>query len=127
MIDSISRFTATIPDTYASLRTSLATAPMPLRVIAQQLPPFDRLVQAAARIAPRFFESAVGITTRLVGLFAYLGTVLAIAFYWTMELPRFERLLLSLLPVARRAPHSMSGTRSRRSSGPSSAVKGWRC
>ena len=36
MIDSISRFTATIPDTYASLRTSLATAPMPLRVIAQQ-------------------------------------------------------------------------------------------
>jgi AI-2E family transporter len=29
-------------------------------------------------------------------------TVLAIAFYWTMEVPRFERLLLSLLAVERR-------------------------
>ena len=29
-------------------------------------------------------------------------TVLAVAFYWTLEVPRLERVVLSMLPVARR-------------------------
>jgi predicted PurR-regulated permease PerM len=32
----------------------------------------------------------------------YIVTLLAVAFYWTMEVGRFERLIVSLMPVERR-------------------------
>ena len=40
--------------------------------------------------------------TSTVSFFTYLVVVLAIGFYWTMEVPRVERLILSLFTVARR-------------------------
>jgi AI-2E family transporter len=47
------------------------------------------------------------VTTSVIKLFAYSVTVLAFGFYWTMEVPRLERLLLSLLAVGRR-PRALS-------------------
>ena len=44
----------------------------------------------------------LSVTTTIVKLPAYFVTVLAIGFYWTMEVPQFQRLLLSLLAVERR-------------------------
>ena len=43
------------------------------------------------------------MTTGVLKLFAYFVTVLVVGFYGTMEVPRLERLLLSLLAVERRA------------------------
>ena len=53
------------------------------------------------------YQGALGVTTSLARLPIYFVTVLVVAFYWTMELPRFERLLLSLLAVERR-PRALS-------------------
>jgi predicted PurR-regulated permease PerM len=103
LIEQISTFAAELPGTYASIRSHLqASATAPFHLIGQRLPSFERLAQTLTDAAPQLFQSAVGVTKGIVELPAYFVTVLAIGFYWTMEVPRFERLLLSLLMVERR-------------------------
>ncbi len=83
------------------LRSSLQTSTVgTVQLLGQRLPTFERSTDA---VFAEFSQDVVGITTSVVHLFAYFVTVLAIAFYWTMELPRLERLTVSLLPVERRA------------------------
>ena len=91
-----------LPDAYNHLRDALSAGAPPLRLIGQRMPSFERLAPALTTYAPNLFTGLVGFTTTLVGLFAYVLSVLAIAFYWTMELPRVERLVLSFVPVGRR-------------------------
>jgi predicted PurR-regulated permease PerM len=103
LMEQISTFATALPATYASIRSHLqASATTPFHLIGQGLPPFERLTQTLTDVAPRFYESAVDVTKGLVELPAYFVTVLAIGFYWTIELPRFERLFLSLLAVQHR-------------------------
>jgi len=108
LMEQISTFTAGVPETYASIRAHLrASATAPLHVIGQRLPPFERLTETLTAVAPQVYQGALGVTTTIVSLPAYFVAVLAIAFYWTMEVPRFERLFLSLLAVERR-PRALS-------------------
>jgi hypothetical protein len=51
---------------------------------------------------PGFVDDLVSFLTGTVGFLTYSVVVLAIGFYWTMDVPRLERTVLSLLPVARR-------------------------
>jgi flagellar hook-basal body complex protein FliE len=53
-------------------------------------------------LTPRFVADLVAFMTSSVRFGAYFVVVLAIGFYWTIEVPRLERLVLSFLPVARR-------------------------
>jgi len=104
LLEQMGTFAAQAPATYASIRAHLqASAATPLHLIGQRLPPFERLVQTVADVTPQFYQGAVGVTTSIVEVFVYFVTVLVIGFYWTMEVPRIERLVLSLLPVGRRA------------------------
>lgn len=104
LLEQISTFAAEAPTTYAGIRSYLqASAAAPFHLIGQRLPPFERLTQMGADVAPRFFQSALGVTTSVIEIFTYFVTVLVIGFYWTIEVPRIERLVLSLFPVARRA------------------------
>ena len=104
LIEQISTVAAEVPATYASVRSHLqASVTAPLRVIGQRLPPFDRLTHTLSDVAPQLYQGALGVTTSVIKLFAYCVTVLAVGFYWTMEVPRLERLLLSLLAVGRRS------------------------
>ena len=101
--EQISTLTAEMPGTYATLRSYLqASATAPWHAIGQRLPTFEHLTQTLTEVAPQFYQGALSVTTSVVKLAACFVTVLAIAFYWTMEVPRFERLLLSLLAVERR-------------------------
>jgi predicted PurR-regulated permease PerM len=103
LMEQIGTFTKEVPGTYANVRSYLqASATAPLHLIGQRLPPFERLAQMLTAVAPQLYQGALGVTTSVVKLAAYFVTVLALGFYWTMEVPRFERLLLSLLPVERR-------------------------
>lgn len=103
LMEQIGTFTAEVPGTYANVRSYLqASATAPFHLIGQRLPPFDRLTQTLTEVAPQLYQGALSVTTTVVKLPAYFATVLAIGFYWTMEVPRFERLLLSLLAVERR-------------------------
>ncbi len=103
LIEQLKTFAAEVPGTYASMRSNLrASATAPFHLIGQRLPPFESLTQTLTDVAPQLFQGAVGVTTSVIKLLAYSVTVLAVGFYWTMEVPRFERLLLSLLAVERR-------------------------
>ena len=103
LIEQISTFAAEVPGTYASIRSHLqGSATAPFHLIGQRLPPFERLTQTLTDVAPQLYQGAVGVTTSIIKLPFYVVTVLAVGFYWTMELPRLERLLLSLLAVGRR-------------------------
>jgi len=103
LMEQFSAFAAEVPGTYASIRSHLrASASAPLHLIGQRLPPFERLTQTLIEVAPQLYQGALSVTTTIVKLSAYFVTVLAIGFYWTMEVPQFERLLLSLLAVERR-------------------------
>jgi predicted PurR-regulated permease PerM len=102
-VEQLGSFASAIPQWYAETLASLRGSEMPLvRTIGQRVPSFDRLVDGLAGVAPRLSGSLVQLTTGLVTAFAYLVTVFVTGFYWTLELPRIERLVVSLLPVTRR-------------------------
>ena len=100
LIEQVRTFAADLPHAYATLRSRIQATSGPLQMIGQRLPTFEHSTEVLWAELSRDF---LGFTTTVVQLFAYFVTVLAIAFYWTMEVPRFERLTVSLLPVERRA------------------------
>ena len=103
LIEQIRAFAVSLPEQYANFVEWLHASPTPLlQRLGDRIPPFAVLVQNIADLAPAFFANAVGVVTSTVSFFTYLMVVLAIGFYWTMDVPRVERLILSLFTVARR-------------------------
>lgn len=103
LIEQTRAFTVNVPEQYANFVKWLQASPTPLlQRLGDRIPPFAVLVQNIAELAPAFFANAVGVVTSTVSFLTYLVVVLAVGFYWTMELPRVERLILSLVTVARR-------------------------
>lgn len=103
LIEQIGTFVADVPATYVRARAYLqASDTAPFHFLGQRLPPFERLTRDLTALAPQMYQGTLGVTTSLVKLPIYFVSVLAIGFYWTLEVPRFERLFLSLLAVERR-------------------------
>lgn len=103
IVEQLTIFAGEIPSSYAQFLSALRSSSIaPVRLIAQRLPSFEALVRSAADISPQVYESALGLTSSIIGVFAFFGTVLVVAFYWTLEVPRLERLFVSMLPVSRR-------------------------
>ena len=101
LIEQIRAFAVNVPEQYANFVEWLHTSSTPLlQRLGNSIPPFAVLAQNIADLAPTFFANAVGVVTSTVSFFTYLVVVLAIGFYWTMEVPRVERLILSLFTVA---------------------------
>jgi predicted PurR-regulated permease PerM len=104
IVDQVTAFANQIPSSYAEVLSTLrSSSTRPVRMIANRLPSFDALLRFASDISPEFYQSALGLTSSIIGVFAFSGTVLVVAFYWTLEVARFERLFVSMLPVSRRA------------------------
>ena len=127
LIEQIGTFAADVPETYATLRSRLqASATGPFHLLGQRLPHVRAL--DATLVSPQLYQGAVGVTTSIVKLFAYFVTVLAIAFYWTMEVPRFERLTTVAAPGRAARPRAQRLARDRVQAGRLHArLKGWRC
>jgi len=103
LVEQIGAFVTDIPATYGSVRASLlASGTASAHFLGGRMPPFERLAQDVAAFAPQLYQGTLGVTTSIIRIPAAFVTVLAIGYYWTMEMPRFERLLLSLLAVERR-------------------------
>ena len=103
LIEELSSFAAGVPEQYATFVERLHTSPTPLlQRLGDSIPPFEVLTQSIVDLAPAFVENIVGVVTSTASFFTYLVVVLVIGFYWTMEVPRVERLILSLLSVVRR-------------------------
>ena len=102
LIDQVGAVVGDLPKNYSSVRATLRASEIaPVRLLGAQLPPFERLTKTLAGANPEFY--LIGATTSVAEVLAYVVTVLAVALYWTLEVGRFERLIVSLMPVERRA------------------------
>jgi predicted PurR-regulated permease PerM len=103
LFQQIGSFATDIPERYTSLVMQLQQSATPLlQRLGAMLPPFSELTGNLAALSPNFFNDFLRFMTSTVTFVAYFIVVLALGFYWTMEVPYLERLVLSLLPVARR-------------------------
>jgi predicted PurR-regulated permease PerM len=103
LIDQVSSVVTDFPKTYSALRADLTTsAAAPVRLLGYRLPPLERLTNTLTTASPDFYQGIIGATTSVAEVLMYIVALLAIAFYWTMEVGRFERLIVSLMPVERR-------------------------
>jgi predicted PurR-regulated permease PerM len=103
LVDQIGSFATDFPKNYSVLRASLAASEVaPLRLVGQRLPPFERLTSAVTTASPGLYQGVIGVTMSAAEVIMCTVAVFAIAFYWTMEVGRFERLIMSLVPVEQR-------------------------
>ncbi|HEV8717286.1 MAG TPA: AI-2E family transporter [Candidatus Binatia bacterium] len=104
LIEELSSFAAGVPEQYATFVEWLHASPTPLlQSLGDELPPsFAVPTHNIAGLAPALFGNVIGVVTSTASFLTYLVVVLAVGFYWTMEVPRLERLILSLVTVARR-------------------------
>lgn len=101
LIDEVGAVVSDLPRNYSEFRSTLrASGAAPLRLLGSRLPPFERLTKTLTGPSPDFY--LIGATTSVAEVLAYVVTVLAVALYWTLEVGRFERLIVSLMPVERR-------------------------
>jgi predicted PurR-regulated permease PerM len=91
------------PERYAQFVETVQNSTSPaLQQLGQRLPTFNEITERVTSLFPSFFTNVMQFMTGAVSFFVYSVGVLAIGFYWTMEVPRIERLVVSLFPVARR-------------------------
>ncbi len=102
LLEQVGTFAQQIPSAYDQFRAWLVDSGAALRWAGHRLPPFESLTHRLTDAAPQWFPTAVGATTAIVSLPLYFVSVLAIAFYWTLQVPRIERLVLSFMPVEQR-------------------------
>jgi predicted PurR-regulated permease PerM len=104
VIEELTKFTVNLPQTYNELRDHLRGNEVALlRVLGNRLPGYDALITSLVSIAPNYFQNVMLVTAGVLTTLAYAVTVFAVGIYWTLELPRVERMVVSLLPVHRRA------------------------
>jgi len=103
LLDELGQLLATVPEKYGALLGWLRDSDSRmLRLLGQRLPPFESLPSTVTVVTPESVRGIFGLTTGVLALLTWVVTVLAVAFYWTLDVPRLERLVLSLLPVGRR-------------------------
>jgi predicted PurR-regulated permease PerM len=103
LLERVAAFTSNFPDLYADAIGALNASPNPmLRLIGRRLPSFDALVGVATDTLPSTSQGVVGFTSGVLMALAYVVTVLAVGYYWTMEVSWLERFAVSFVPVARR-------------------------
>jgi len=103
LVEQISTFATDLPQQYADFVTQLQASSTPfVRTLGERLPSFTDLTQRITALAPSIFDNVLQVMASTVSFLSYFVVVLAIGFYWTMELPHLERLVLSFLPTARR-------------------------
>jgi predicted PurR-regulated permease PerM len=104
VITQIMQFVSHIPESYAQLVEAMRHHPSRLvALLGRRMPPLEALPTALTSVAPESVTGLVGIGAGLMTFLTYTVTVLAIGFYWTLEVSRFERLVASLIPVDKRA------------------------
>ena len=104
LFEQISTLINDVPELYAQFVTTLQTSSLTfVQQLSRRLPQFGELTGHLSAVLPSFVDDFVQFITNTVSFFSYFIIVLAIGFYWTIEVPRLERLVVSLVPVNRRA------------------------
>ena len=104
LFEQISTLVNDVPELYAQFVTTLQTSSLTfVQQLSRRMPQFGELTGHLSAVLPSFVDDFVQFITNTVSFFSYFIIVLAIGFYWTIEVPRLERLLVSLVTVNRRA------------------------
>jgi len=103
LLEELGRLFGSVPEQYAALLTWLRDNPSRvLRLAGQRLPPFEALPAAVTTSPADSVRGIFGFTTGVFALLTWVVTALAVAFYWTLEAPHVERVVLSMLPLTHR-------------------------
>jgi predicted PurR-regulated permease PerM len=103
LFDQVTSLINNFPELYGQLIETLEASTSPVvRQLVHRLPNFNALTQNLGETFPTAIKSVVLLMSSAFTLFVYFAGVLAIGFYWTMEVPHLERLVVSLFPVTRR-------------------------
>ncbi len=103
LFTQLTTFVEGLPQRYSQfLHDSHSSSNMFLREISARLPSFNAITQQLSNNMPAFVGNLLSLFTSAVSFFTYFIVVLAIGFYWTMEVPRWERVIVSLAPTSRR-------------------------
>ena len=101
LYDQVTSLVSNLPELYGQFIKNLGASSSPVvRQLVGRLPAFNALTQNLVGIFPTAFNSVVVLLSNVFTLFVYFAGVLAIGFYWTMEVPHLERLVVSLFPVS---------------------------
>ncbi len=86
------------PSQYLALQTTLVESSSTLlRTIGRNLPPLENLAQLGPLLTSWVNSNTLlDVANGAVSIITAFVTILAVAFYWTMDQPRMERLVLSL-------------------------------
>ncbi|HYD49507.1 MAG TPA: AI-2E family transporter [Terriglobales bacterium] len=104
LIEQVGNLFTQLPEQYENLRNVLRqSGSRALRMTGASLPPQAAVVKAVSNLAPNFYQDIINFTASIFAMAGYFVTVLAVALYWTLELPRVERFAVSFVPAARRA------------------------
>jgi predicted PurR-regulated permease PerM len=103
LFEEISTFVAGLPQQYAQFITNLQSSSNTfLQLIGARLPSFSVITQQLSTSMPAFVGNMLQFMTSAVSFFTAFVMVLATGFYWTMEVLRWERVVVSLAPTTRR-------------------------
>jgi predicted PurR-regulated permease PerM len=103
LIEELGQLLATVPEKYTAFLASLRGSPTRMvRLFGQRLPPFETLPATVWVGTAESVRGIFGFTTGVFAVLTWVVTALAVAAYWTLDLPRVERLVLSVLSVSRR-------------------------
>lgn len=103
LYEQISTFVASLPQQYEQfVSDSRSSSNTFLQQLGSRLPNFQTVIQQLSARAPAFVTNLLQIATGAVSFFVYIIVMLAIGFYWTLEVSRWERVVVSLAPTARR-------------------------
>ena len=126
--DQISTFVASLPEEYEQFVLGLqGSSHAFLQQIGFRLPSFSTITQQLSARMPAFVPNLLQFVTSTAGFFTYFVVVLAIGFYWTMEVPRWERVAVSLASTTRREQILGLWQRSSINSAPLFVVRGSPC
>lgn len=103
LVEQISTFVTSLPQQYEQfVANSQNSSNTFLQLLGFRLPSVDAISQQLSGRIPTFMANLLQFATSAASFFLYFVSVLAIGFYWTMEVPHWERVVVSLAPTTRR-------------------------
>ena len=89
LFEQISTFMKSLPQQYEQfIRNSQSSSNVFLQQLGSRLPSFNTITQQLSNNVPAFVPNFLTFVTNAASFFTYFVVVLAIGFYWTMEVPR---------------------------------------
>lgn len=105
VVDRVMSFLMEVPRHYDAVLSALQGSRLRmLRILGARLPPLDAVpATITGALSMDSVRGVFGLTTGVLAAVSLAVAMFALSLYWALDVPRVERLVLSLVPVDRRA------------------------